>query len=62
MDAMDEWMKTPQRRPISPIILNERDLNVCAPVSVPALFIVGQLQKVVEKLKNYPNEKLFLGA
>ena len=22
----------------------------------------GQLQKVVEMLKNYPNEKLFLGA
>ena len=23
---------------------------------------MGQLQKVVEMLKNYPNEKLFLGA
>ena len=40
MDAMDEWMKTPQRQPISQIVLNERDLNVCALVSVPALFIV----------------------
>ena len=24
--------------------------------------ILGQPQKVVEMLKNYPNEKLFLGA
>ena len=27
-----------------------------------SMVIWGQLQKVVEMLKNYPNEKLFLGA
>ena len=26
------------------------------------MIFLGQLQKVVEMLKNYPNEKLFLGA